>query len=34
MAFSDYGVTTPTAPIVASVDDHAVVEVQLYFVKR
>lgn len=34
VAFSDYGVTAPTAPIVARVDDHAVVEVQLYFVKR
>jgi polyisoprenoid-binding protein YceI len=34
VAFSDYGVTAPTAPIVASVDDHALVELQLYFVKR
>ena len=32
--FSDYGVTAPSAPIVASVDDHAVVEFQLYFVKQ
>jgi len=34
VTFSDYGVTAPTAPIVAGVDDHAVVEVQLYFVKQ
>ena len=34
VAFSDYGVTAPSAPIVASVDDHAVVEVQLYFTKQ
>jgi polyisoprenoid-binding protein YceI len=33
VAFSDYGVTAPTAPVVASVEDHGVVEVQLYFVK-
>jgi polyisoprenoid-binding protein YceI len=32
--FSDYGVAAPTAPVVASVDDHGVVEVQLYFVKQ
>jgi len=34
VAFPDYGVTAPTAPVVASVDDHGVVEVQLYFVKQ
>jgi polyisoprenoid-binding protein YceI len=34
VAFSDYGVTAPTAPVVASVDDHGVIEVQLYFVKQ
>jgi len=34
VVFSDYGVTVPSAPIVASVDDHAVVEVQLYFTKQ
>ena len=33
VAFSDYGVTAPSAPIVASVDDHAVVEVQQYFTR-
>ncbi len=34
IAFSDYGVTAPTAPVVASVDDHGTVEIQLYFVKQ
>lgn len=33
VAFSDYGVNVPSAPIVAIVDDHAVVEVQLYFTR-
>jgi polyisoprenoid-binding protein YceI len=31
--FADYGVTAPTAPIVASVENHATVEIQLYFTK-
>jgi polyisoprenoid-binding protein YceI len=34
VSFSDFNVTAPTAPIVASVDDHGVVELQLYFVKQ
>lgn len=34
VALSDYGVTAPTAPVVAGVDDYAVVEVQLYLVRR
>jgi polyisoprenoid-binding protein YceI len=33
VSFDDFGVTAPTAPIVAGVDDHGVVEVQLYFTK-
>jgi len=31
VAFSDYGVIAPSAPIVASFDGRAIVEVQLYF---
>jgi polyisoprenoid-binding protein YceI len=34
IAFSDYGITAPTAPAVASVDDHGEMELQLFFVKR
>jgi len=34
VAFSDYGVTAPTAPVVASVEDHGTIEVQLYFVRK
>jgi polyisoprenoid-binding protein YceI len=30
VTFADFGVTAPTAPVVASVDDHGVVELQLY----
>jgi hypothetical protein len=33
VSFADYGVTAPTAPIVASVEDHATVELQLYFTR-
>ena len=29
VTFSDYGVTVPSAPIVLSVDDHGVLELQL-----
>jgi polyisoprenoid-binding protein YceI len=31
--FSDYGITAPTAPAVASVDDHGEMELQLFFSK-
>ena len=31
VVFSDYGVTAPTAPIVASVEDHGIMEFQLIF---
>ena len=31
--FSDYGVTTPTAPIVVSVEDHGIMEFQLLFTR-
>jgi polyisoprenoid-binding protein YceI len=31
--FSDYGITAPTAPAVASVDDRGEMELQLFFVK-
>ncbi len=30
VTFSDFGIATPSAPIVASVDDHGVIEIQLY----
>ncbi len=33
VTFSDFDITPPTAPIVASVDDHGVVELQLYLVR-
>ena len=33
VAFSDYGVTAPSAPIVVSVEDHGVMEFQLYFTR-
>jgi polyisoprenoid-binding protein YceI len=33
IAFSDYGITAPTAPAVASVDDHGEMELQLFFTK-
>jgi polyisoprenoid-binding protein YceI len=33
IAFSDYGISAPTAPAVASVDDHGEMELQLFFVK-
>jgi polyisoprenoid-binding protein YceI len=33
IAFSDYGITAPTAPAVASVDDHGEMEFQLFFEK-
>jgi polyisoprenoid-binding protein YceI len=31
IAFADYGITAPTAPAVASVDDHGEMEFQLFF---
>jgi polyisoprenoid-binding protein YceI len=31
IVFSDYGITAPTAPAVASVDDHGEMEMQLFF---
>ncbi len=31
IAFADYGITAPTAPAVASVDDHGEMELQLFF---
>ena len=31
VAFSDYGVSVPSAPIVVSADDEGVIELQLYF---
>lgn len=34
IVFSDYGVTAPTAPVVLSVDDHGVVEVQLWLTRQ
>ena len=34
IAFSDYGITAPTAPAVASVDDNGEMEMQLFFVKN
>lgn len=34
VTFADFGVRAPTAPIVASVEDHGVMEFQLYFTKR
>ena len=33
VAFSDYGVTAPTAPIVVSVEDHGIMEFQLIFIR-
>lgn len=33
-ATSPDGVTAPTAPVVASVENHATVELQLYFTKN
>jgi polyisoprenoid-binding protein YceI len=33
VAFSDYDITAPTAPVVASVDDHGELELQLFFTK-
>lgn len=34
IAFEDYNITAPTAPAVASVDDHGEMEFQLFFVKQ
>jgi hypothetical protein len=31
IAFSDYRISAPTAPAVASVDDHGEMELQLFF---
>ena len=33
IVFSDYGISAPTAPAVASVDDHGEMELQLFFAK-
>ncbi|MCY4293234.1 MAG: YceI family protein, partial [Acidimicrobiaceae bacterium] len=33
VVFSDYGVTAPTAPIVVSVEDHGIMEFQLFFAR-
>ncbi|KAA0234204.1 MAG: hypothetical protein JJLCMIEE_01885 [Acidimicrobiales bacterium] len=33
ITFADYGVETPTAPVVLSVDDHGTVELQLFFAR-
>ncbi len=33
IVFSDYNITAPTAPVVASVDDHGEMEFQLFFSK-
>jgi polyisoprenoid-binding protein YceI len=34
VVLSDYGVTAPSAPMVVGVDDHAILELQLYFTRR
>jgi polyisoprenoid-binding protein YceI len=31
IVFADYGVDTPTAPVVLSVEDHGILEIQLWF---
>jgi hypothetical protein len=33
LVFSEYGVETPTAPIVVSVEDQGILEMQLLFTK-
>jgi len=33
VTFADFGITAPTAPIVVAVDDHGVIEIQLYLVQ-
>ncbi|MGH9277929.1 MAG: YceI family protein, partial [Acidimicrobiales bacterium] len=33
VAFADFGITAPTAPVVASVEDRGVMEFQLYLTK-
>jgi polyisoprenoid-binding protein YceI len=33
IVFGDYGIAAPTAPVVASVDDHGEMELQLFFTK-
>jgi polyisoprenoid-binding protein YceI len=33
IAFGDYGITAPSSPLVASVDDHGEMELQLFFTK-
>ena len=33
IVFADYGVETPTAPVVVSVEDHGIIEVQLLFTR-
>ena len=33
IVFADYGVEAPTAPIVVSVEDHGVVEIQLFLTR-
>jgi polyisoprenoid-binding protein YceI len=34
VAFSDFDIDAPTAPVVASVDDHGELELKLFFVKQ
>jgi hypothetical protein len=33
IVFADYGVEVPSAPIVLSVEDHGVVEIQLFLTR-
>ena len=33
IVFGDYGITAPSSPVVASVDDHGEMELQLFFAK-
>ena len=33
IVFSDYGIEAPSAPIVVSVEDHGVVEIQLFLTR-
>jgi hypothetical protein len=33
IVFSDFGVQTPSAPVVVSVEDHGIVEMQLLLVR-
>ncbi|MCJ7781356.1 MAG: YceI family protein, partial [Acidimicrobiia bacterium] len=33
ITFEDWGIEVPTAPVVASVDDHGILELQLFFAR-